>query len=74
MSRYTWGDTVRVKVGASPEMRPGHLAAVCGIRDLENPDQAKQFSRPIGTTLYLVEFGDGSSIEIPEDSVERTAE
>jgi hypothetical protein len=47
-------------------MRPGALAAVCGIRAVETVEQARQFDCAIGTILYLVEFGDGTSIEIPD--------
>lgn len=70
MSTPTWGDTVRIKKGASTEMRPGTLAAVCGMREVETPEQSEQFGCAIGTTLYLVEFGDGASVEIPEEFVE----
>jgi hypothetical protein len=70
MSRPTWGDTVRIKNHTSPAMRPGNLAAVCGMREVETPEQAKQFGCAIGTTVYLIEFGDGSSVEIPEAFVE----
>jgi len=70
MQRPTWGDTVRIKSNAPHEMLPGRLAAVCGMREVENGDQAKPFGCAIGTTLYLIEFGDGHSIEIPEHLVE----
>lgn len=66
MRRPSWGDTVRIKDGAPPVMRPGRLAAVCGMREVEIAEQASQFGCVIGTVLYLVEFGDGSSVEIPE--------
>ena len=65
MSEPTWGDTVRVKSNADPEMRPGGLAAVCGIRQVETAEQERLFGCPVGTTLYLVEFGDGSELEVP---------
>lgn len=70
MDRPTWGDTVRIRSDAPSGMGPGLLAAVCGIREVENEDQARQVGRPIGATLLLVELGDGSSFEIPEDLVE----
>jgi hypothetical protein len=70
MSSPTWGDTVRIKNHASPGMRPGSLAAVCGMREVETDAQAKQFGCAVGTPLYLIEFGDGSSVEIPETFVE----
>jgi YD repeat-containing protein len=65
-----WGDTVRVKAGAQPERRPGAIAEVVGIREIEAAEQARQFDAPIGSTLYLIEFGDGTSIEIPKAWVE----
>lgn len=63
---FAWGDTVQVKAGAQPERRPGAVAEVVGIREVENEDQARQFKAPIGSDLYLIEFGDGTSLEIPE--------
>ena len=46
-------------------MRPGSLASVCGMREVKSSELAARFGCPIGTTLYLVEFGDGFSLEIP---------
>ncbi len=68
--RLTWGDTVKVRLNADPEKRPGAIAEVCGMRDVETDDQSEEFSSPIGTKLYLIEFEDGSSIEIPEGFLE----
>lgn len=66
MPEITWGDSVRVKAGAPSAVRPGALAAVCGIREIANDGQASESDAPIGSKLYLVEFGDGTSLEIPE--------
>jgi hypothetical protein len=70
MADFTWGDTVRVKAGAQPARRPGAIAEVVGIRDIEAADQAREFEAPIGSKLYLIEFGDGTSHEIPEAWIE----
>lgn len=70
MSRPTWGDTVRIKEGAPLELRPGALAAVCGMRLAETAELARRFNCQVGATLYLVEFGDGTSVEVPESSIE----
>jgi hypothetical protein len=51
---FTWGDTVVVAASAPPDMRPGDKGWVVGM-----------IERPEGTE-YTVEFGDGSSVEIPE--------
>ena len=70
MADFTWGDTVRVKAGAQPARRPGAIAEVVGIREIEVAEQARQFEAPIGSKLYLIEFGDGTSLEIPEAWIE----
>ena len=69
MSRPTWGDTVQIKDHVSQPMRPGSLASICGMRELETAEQAEQFGCGIGTTVYLVEFSDGTSMELAEDFV-----
>jgi len=71
MAAFTWGDTVRIMAQAPAEARPGSIGEVCGIREIETPDQAKEFAAPIGTKLYLIEFGDGKSIETKEDWLEQ---
>jgi hypothetical protein len=69
-SRYgagmTWGDSVRVRPEAAAEARPGATASVCGIRKVETREQGLEYGVTIGTTLYLIEFDDGTSIEVPE--------
>ena len=70
MTRPTWGNTVKVKQTAPPVLRPGQYASVCGIREIENREQELKFCSPVGTTLYLIEFGDGISFEIREDLIE----
>ena len=61
MRNPTWGDTVRIKEGLLTATYSGSLAAVCGMRRVETPEQAKQFDCAIGTHLYLIELGDGAS-------------
>jgi hypothetical protein len=51
-------------------MRPGAIAAVCAITEIENETQSKEFNAKIGSKVYLIEFGDGVSIEIPEAWIE----
>lgn len=70
MTEPTWGDTVRIKSSATPEQRPGVIASVCGLREVETEEQARQFGCPVGTTLYLVEYGDGVAVELPASIVE----
>lgn len=66
MPDFTWGDTIRVRAEAAAESRPGALGEVVGIRPVETESQARQFACPIGSRLYLIEFGDGTSLEIAE--------
>jgi hypothetical protein len=55
---YDWGETVRVVMTAPEELRPGQVCSVCGMREME------------GTNLYLVEFQNGDSLEVPENNLE----
>lgn len=70
MTEPTWGDTVRIKLSAKPEQRPGVLASVCGLREIETEEQARQLGYPVGTRLYLVEYDDGEAVELPSFAVE----
>jgi hypothetical protein len=51
---YDWGETVRVVTTAPEELRPGQVCSICGMREKD------------GTNLYLVEFQNGDSVEVPE--------
>jgi len=62
MSKLTWGDEVRIKPDAPPEYRPGARASAVGFR--EDPADPPAI-------LVIVEFEDGSSVEVPEDVVAR---
>jgi hypothetical protein len=70
MSRATWGNAVRIKSEAGPDMRPGSLASVCGMTEVKTRVLAEALGCAIGTTVFTVEFEDGSSIEIPEALLE----
>ena len=70
MSDLKWGDTVYLKSGRLTGNRVGSIAEIVGIREIENVKQSEQFSAPLGSRVYLVEFGDGSSLEVPEGVVE----
>lgn len=70
MPNFTWGDSVRVKAAAPATMRPGALAEVCAITEIENDAQAKRYDAQVGSKVYLLEFGDGTSLQIPESWIE----
>jgi hypothetical protein len=73
MPELTWGDTVRVQGGALPSGCPAALGEIVGIREIENLAQADQFSAPIGSKVYLIEFSDGKALEVPESWVEASS-
>jgi len=68
--RYHYGQTVRVSAHARKSFRPGELVAVVGMWKVSNNEQAHHTGHPVGTVLYLIEYDDGSSIEIPEEYIE----
>jgi hypothetical protein len=51
---FDWGEEVEVKAEAPAEFHPRQHGSVSGVRQIESAN------------VYLVEFPDGSSIEIPE--------
>lgn len=71
MSRYTWGDVVRIKSEASKDFRPGSLASICGIRQVDSPELEAEFKSELGSMIYLIEFPDGDSLEVAESILER---
>jgi hypothetical protein len=70
LAKATWGETVRVGKEAPASLRPGTLAEVVGIREVETPEQVHQFGAPVGTKVYLVELGNGDALEVPEGWLE----
>lgn len=73
-SDITWGDTVQVTQNAPSEYRAGQLGAVCGFWEIDNPNAEQRFKVPRGTMLYIVEFGDGNSVQVPETFLVKIAE
>ncbi|MBS2027247.1 MAG: hypothetical protein JST54_05010 [Deltaproteobacteria bacterium] len=64
MALFTWGQTVRIRTGAP--QHPDDIAEVVGINDIRTEERAHQLGAAVGSRVYLVEFGDGSSIELAE--------
>lgn len=65
-SNFSWGDTVEIKQSAPLQYKPGFSGCVCGIRIIDSEKVAREFNQEINSELYLIEFGDGESIEIPK--------
>lgn len=61
-SPFDWGETVRISPTAPPGFRPGELASVCGFRASGETNTPTTHA---GEPLVLVEFGDGTSEEVP---------
>ncbi len=65
--KFDYGDEVRVSDDAPAKYHPEELGAICCYRTIETGDQAKASGFSIQTILYLVEFGNGTAIEIPQE-------
>lgn len=68
---FTWNDLVIVKSNAPNCYSPGDIAVICGMEQVKSDKLAKEFNMNIGEWLYSVEFGNGSSIEVPECFLEK---
>jgi hypothetical protein len=63
---FDWGDIVAIKQIAPERYRPGSRGCICGIRTIDSIEVAKEFDQMIGSELYLIEFYDGKTFEIPK--------
>ncbi len=61
-AEFDWAQDVRVSVTAPADYRPGQVGSICGIT---RTSEDASLSEPAGTMLYLIEFADGSSVEVP---------
>lgn len=56
--KFAYGDSVIIKKDAPFECKPREFAEVCSMRTTKE-----------GVKLYIVEFADGSDIEVSEESL-----
>jgi hypothetical protein len=69
--RFDWGEAVRIRATPHLPERAGSVAEVCGVEVIRSPEHAKRvIGGSVGSTAYLIEFGDGSSIEIVGELLE----
>jgi hypothetical protein len=54
------------KENALPVYRLGEIALICGIDKITTQKKADELNCKNGEWIYIVEYEDGSSIEIPE--------
>ena len=73
-NKFTWGDAVLIKQDSPKPYRPGEFASICGIDKVISQKEADQFLCKNGEWIYLIEYEDGSSIEIPELYLEKYKE
>lgn len=74
LPEFSWGDTVRVKPSAPADMRPGERGEVVAITPIDTQASADLYDVPVGSLVYLVEFGDGDAIEIQATWLEAIGE
>jgi len=70
-SKFTWGDAVTIKSSAPQQYRPGQFASVCGIDKVSSLKEAEELFCSNGERVYLVEYTDGNSIEVPESYLDK---
>ena len=67
---FTWNDLVVIKFNAPALYFPGKIAVVCGMMQVKSEKLSIECGINSGDWFYTVEFGDGSSIEVPEKFLE----
>ncbi len=72
MALFTYNETVRVKEHAPPECRPATLASVVMIHE-GHGRTGEYFCRFPDGAVYTVEFEDGTSLEVHESFLEKSA-
>lgn len=70
-NKFSWGDTVKIKHAAPRDLHPGSIVSVCALVEINEEDLRMDPALVESTWLYTVEFGDGSSIEVPECYLEK---
>lgn len=65
--KYDYGNSVTINNNAPERYRPKAKGSLCGFRRVETDEQAEAANTSVGAMLWLVEFEDGSSVEMPEE-------
>ena len=69
MTKFAYGDVVRVMESAPAEMRPSAKAWVVGVFEADQR-RGRHFDQFAPGSVYSVEFEDGSSIDVHESNLE----
>jgi len=62
-------ENVVIAEGAPAKFKPSQLAWVISGRVVENELQSQAVGYPVDTILYLVEYMDGSDLEMPGEFI-----
>lgn len=68
--RYDYGQRVRVAADAPQSLAPGSDVDVVGMRTVQREIESSTTGYPIGSRLYIIEYADGSSKEVPEKYID----
>lgn len=71
VNKFTWGDPILVRKYAPSVYHPGAFASICGIDRIITENEAKKFECNVGDWVYIIEFEDGSDVEIAERYLEK---
>jgi hypothetical protein len=69
-TKFTWGDSVKLKKVDEKGVMSKVDAEVVGFTIVETEQQSQHFNVPMGHVFYTVEFSDGSSEFVSEDLLE----
>lgn len=68
--KYEYGQTVRVVASAPLSLKPGTEVAVVGMTRLDQEREVLDVRCPVGAYVYLIEYADGTSVEVQEQHIE----
>ena len=66
--KFDYSDEVTVATRAQSGETKKRRGAIVGITSVETAEPARDFGFPVGSTLYAVEFGDGSDELVPKEN------
>jgi len=69
-NKFTYNDGVIIKKNSPKKFHPGESGIICGLEKISTENEAKEFFCEVGDWVYIVEFSDGSSIEVSENHLE----
>ncbi len=70
-NKFTWGDAVLIKKDAPNNFRPGEFASICGMNKIAAKNETNETHCDNWEWLYIIEYEDGSSVEVPESYLEK---